>query len=334
MLSADRVRYAVSLFAGVPVGALYGLFVRIALGSREFSDVFGVMTIGFVFVMPLVLGTIAVSVAPRRVRTSWSYGTVASLASCAASLVGMVAVALEYSVCIVMLAPASAVMALLGGLLATWVARRVTRPEQQSHLAMLLAVLPFLVTPLEAQVPAADSFRVVSVRQPIQADAAAVWYQITHFEQVAAHEHRPSAFHLLGLPKPVAATLMGSGPGVVRHGVYENGLTFREVVTAWEPERTFAFTIGLDPETPVPAPYDGIGGRYLELLSARYTIEPAGDGTVVLVLESSHRVTTRFNGYSGAWTDFILADLQGYLLRIVKERAEAARTGTDGRISQ
>ena len=33
--------------------------------------------------------------------------------------------------------------------------------------------------------------------------------------------------------------------------------------------------------------------------------------------------TTRFNEYSGAWTDFILADLQGYLLRIVQERAEA-----------
>ena len=78
---------------------------------------------------------------------------------------------------------------------------------------------------------------------------------------------------------------------------------------------------------PAPAPYDGIGGPHLELLSARYTIEPAGDGTVVLVLESAHRVTTRFNEYSGAWTEFVLADLQGYLLRIVKERAEAARTG-------
>src|SRR5262249_5032263 len=185
-----------------------------------------------------------------------------------------------------------------------------------------LALLPFLVTPIESQFPPADSFRVVSVRQPIHADAAAVWYQITHFEPIQPREHRLSAFHLLGLPNPVQATLMGSGPGVVRRGVYENGLTFRELVTEWEPERAFGFTIGLDPDVPAPAPYDGIGGRYLELLSARYTIEPAADGAVVLVLESRHRVTTRFNEYSGAWTDFILTDLQGYLLRIVKERAE------------
>ena len=52
------------------------------------------------------------------------------------------------------------------------------------------------------------------------------------------------------------------------------------------------------------------------------------------MLESAHRVSTRFNEYSGAWTDFILADLQGYLLRIVKERAEAARTGAVARISR
>jgi hypothetical protein len=318
----DRVRYAISLFAGVPIGALYGIVVRIILGQDSFRDVFGVMTVGFIFVMPFVLGVIAVSAAPRQARLSWSYGVLASVVSCFSSLVLMAIFALELVVCLFMLVPASIVMAMLGGLLATWVARMVSRPEQQTHLAMTLALLPFLVTPIESQFPPSDSYRVVSVRQPIHADAAAVWYQITHFEPITAAEHRPSAFHLLGLPNPVSATLMGAGPGVIRRGVYENGLTFREVVTEWEPGRTFAFTIAVDPDVPAPAPYDGIGGRYLELLSARYTIEPAGDGTVVLTLDSAHRVSTRFNEYSGAWTEFILSDLQGYLLRIVKERAE------------
>jgi len=322
MPSLDRVRYAVSLFAGVPVGALYGMLVRIVFGQDSMHDLFGTMTIGFIFVMPFVLGVIAVSAAPRRVRTSWSYGVTAALVSCVSSLVLMAVFALELVVCLFMLLPASLAMALLGGLLATWVARMVTRPEQQSHLALGLALLPFLVTPIESQFPPADSFRVVSVRQPIHADADAVWYQLTHFETIAPSEQHSSAFHLLGLPNPVSATLMASGLGAVRRGVYDNGLTFREVVTEWEPGRRFGFTIGLDPDVPPPAPYDGIGGPYLELLSARYTIEPADDGTVVLVLESTHRVTTRFNEYSGAWTDFILTDLQRYLLGIVKERAE------------
>jgi hypothetical protein len=324
MPSMERVRYAISMFAGVPIGALYGIVVRIIVGQAGFRDLFGVMTIGFIFVMPFVLGVIAVSAAPLPARRSFGYGIMASLVSCVSSLVLMAIFALELVVCLIMLLPASLAMALLGGLLATFVARMLTRPERQSHLAMTMALLPFLVTPIEARFPPADSFHTVSVRQPIHADAATVWYQITHFEPIQPREHRLSMFHVLGLPNPVQATLMGSGLGVTRRGVYENGLTFREVVTEWQPERTFGFTIGLDPEVPAPAPYDGIGGRYLEMQWARYTIEPAEDGTVVLVLESGHRVSTRFNEYSGAWTECILADLQGYLLRIVKERAEQA----------
>jgi hypothetical protein len=322
MARTTRVRYALSLLAGVPLAVAYGLLVRLLVGMPELRDVFGTMTFGFIFVTPFVVGAITVWAAPDPARRSWVYGGLAPLGSCIISLCALGIVALEMLICIILLAPASLGMSVLGGVLMTWVNRHVATREQQSHLALLVALLPFLVTPVESQLPTPDSFRVVSVRQPIRADAAVVWYQITHFEPIAAHEHRPSAFHLLGLPKPVSATLMGTGPGVVRRGVYENGLTFREVVTAWEPERTFGFTIALDPERPAPAPYDGIGGRYLELLSARYTIEPAGDGTVVLVLESTHRVSTHFNEYSGAWTDFILADLQRYLLRIVKERAE------------
>jgi hypothetical protein len=320
-----RVRYAVSMLVGVPVAALYALLVYLVFGDYGWGrDLFGLMTLGFLFVAPFVVGVIAVSVAPLPARTSWSYGLTASLLSCLSGLILLIVLGREAAVCVILLAPAALVMALLGGLLATWIARRVTRPEQQSSFALLIALLPFLVTPIESQFPPGDSFRVVSVRQPIHADAGAVWYQITNFEPITPEEHRPSAFHLLGLPKPVSATLMGEGLGVVRRGTYENGLTFREIVTAWEPERTFAFTIDVDPDLPPPPPYDGIGGRYLALTSARYTIEPAPDGTVILVLESSHRVSTRFNEYSGAWTDVILADLQRYLLRIVKERTEAA----------
>jgi hypothetical protein len=318
-----RLRYAVSMLAGVPVAALYALLVWFVFGRSWGNDAFGRMTLGFLFVAPFVVGIIAVSVAPRDVRTSWSYGLIASLASCGSGLVLLMGLALEGWICVVMLAPAALVMALIGGLLATWVARRLTRPEQQSHLALLFALAPFLVTPIESQFSTGDAFQTVTVRQPIGADAATVWHQITHFEPITPQEHHPSAFHLLGLPKPVSATLMGSGLGVVRKGMYENGLTFREVVTAWEPERTFAFTIAIDPETPMELPYGGIGGPHLDIYAARYTIEPVSDGTVMLVLESSHRVTTRFNQYSGAWTSFILADLQGYLLRIVKARAEA-----------
>src|ERR1044072_9954682 len=119
MPTVDRVRYAISLFAGVPIGALYGVLVRIIVSQDGFQDVFGVMTIGFIFVMPFALGVIAASAAPLPSRTSWTYGLVASLTSCVSSLVLMAVFALELVVCLFMMLPAALGMALLGGLLAT-----------------------------------------------------------------------------------------------------------------------------------------------------------------------------------------------------------------------
>ncbi len=61
-----------------------------------------------------------------------------------------------------------------------------------------------------------------------------------------------------------------------------------------------------------------------DMVDDRYVIEPVGEGRVRLSLVSSHRLTTRFNGYGGLWTDLLMRDLQMYILRIVKDRAERA----------
>src|SRR4051794_35787501 len=100
MLSMDRVRYAVSLFAGVPLGAAYGLFVRYAFGQNAPGGLFGTMTIGFIFVMPFVLGVIAVSAAPLRERISWRYGLMASFVSFMSCMILMAVFALEMVICL------------------------------------------------------------------------------------------------------------------------------------------------------------------------------------------------------------------------------------------
>jgi hypothetical protein len=34
------------------------------------------------------------------------------------------------------------------------------------------------------------------------------------------------------------------------------------------------------------------------------------------------RLSTRFNGYAGFWTDFIMRDTQQYILEIIRDRCE------------
>jgi len=40
-------------------------------------------------------------------------------------------------------------------------------------------------------------------------------------------------------------------------------------------------------------------------------------------LGSRHRLSTKLNFYGGWWTDYLLGDIQDYILVIIKNRAEA-----------
>ena len=99
-------------------------------------------------------------------------------------------------------------------------------------------------------------------------------------------------------------------------------LLFVEEVTAWQPRQGFSFTIALDPNTSPPWPWSQVGGPAFEILDGVYTIEPLDSQRVVLHLSSRHRLSTKLNPYGGLWTDFLLGDIQNYILTIVKDRAE------------
>jgi hypothetical protein len=100
---------------------------------------------------------------------------------------------------------------------------------------------------------------------------------------------------------------------------------FVETVDVWEPGRALAFSIHADPDTIPATTLDAhvtVGGPYFDVLRGRFDIEPVGPGRVRLHLSSQHRLSTGFNGYARLWTDFIMADVQAYILEIVKRRAE------------
>ena len=65
-----------------------------------------------------------------------------------------------------------------------------------------------------------------------------------------------------------------------------------------------------------------IGGPYFDVLEGSYKIERAEEGKVKLHLSSVHRLSTRFNFYSGVWTDFIMRDIQNSILEVIKHRCQ------------
>lgn len=308
-----------------PLAVLYG-FAATFLFRTQTEDLLSTMTLCFIFLLPVAIGALTVSLSPRQHRTSWVYGIGAPWIP--VGLLGLVAMLLawEAAICIVMAIPAFGLMASIGGALLTWIYRRRGEGgEEPTTLVGALLFLPFLLAPVEGLIPLADSIRTVESQIVIDAPPERVWAQLTSVPEIRPEERADSLFPLLGLPLPVEAMLDYEGVGGVRHARYSNGLALVEPVTLWEPPHRFRFSVELDPELPPPVPFGEVGGRYFEVREVGYTLEPLEGGRTRLRLQSTHRLSTHFNFYGGPWTDFLMRDLQQQILHVLHQRADGAR---------
>jgi hypothetical protein len=302
--------------------------VRRTFAAQPMEDFLGLITLAFIFIFPFALGFVTVLFLPRHYKTSWIHALFLPWLAGLGVVAVIMILAWEAWICVLMAAPIFFPLISLGGMAMCAIARHNDSDLPHMSLLFLLAA-PYLVGVVENQLPSPDSIRTVQTQIVINAPAEAVWAQITSVPTIQPAEHRPAFFHLAGVPKPMQAMLPvapSAAPenviGMLRHSAYEGGLYFVEEITAWQPNHSYHFTIDLDPRTTPPWPWNQIGGPAFELIDGAYTLEPISADQVILHLQSRHRLTSKINAYGGLWTDFLLGDIQGYILRVVKNRAE------------
>jgi len=191
-----------------------------------------------------------------------------------------------------------------------------------------VALLPFVAGPLESLRARSNELRTVACTIDIAATPAQVWRQIRSVPRITEAEHAFSWHHRVGFPRPTEAVLEGTGVGSVRYARFEGNLLFVEKVTEWEENRRLSFSIKADTANIPPTTLDEhviVGGPYFDVLHGTYWIEPLGTDRVRLHLASDQRLSTGFNAYAAWWTEWVMADLQDYILRIIKARAERDR---------
>jgi hypothetical protein len=327
--SVPRASKLLVLVIGVVSGAAYGLFVR--LGAQMFpqSNVFVVMSIGFVFLMPLGVGFVSVYIVERKEpQPVWMWAVISCLAILL-GLVGTVMAVWEGYICVVMFAPIGLIVGLIGGLIAGFfLRRRHKRAAGFIPMACVMA-LPLLITPWEQSVLQSRQLRNVENVIEIHASSGVVWQNIERVAPIAESELRDSWSHRIGFPNPIEATLSREGIGGVRHATFERGILFIETIDTWEPQQRLGFSIRAQADAIPRTTLDEhvtIGGQYFDVLHGEYRIEPLANGAVLLHLSSQHRLTTDFNWYAHLWTDAVMSDLQQRILLVVKKRAESAAT--------
>ena len=305
--------------SGMVLGVVYGSLARWALADQGMPGWFGTMTISFIWLVPFVMGFLTVRPHPN---PSVLYRLLAPWVPISIWVAASWAVGWEGAICIVMALPILLIMGSLGGVVGGWMR---LRPAP----AGVLVLIPWLVAPLENRWHPGPTIREVESAITIEAPADIVWRNVIEVPAIQASEARPALFTTIGFPRPIDATLTGSGVGAVRHARFAGGVLFVETVTDWVPERRLSFTIKAQTDSIPPTTLDQhvtIGGEYFDVLIGTYELEPGPEG-IRLVLKSTHRLSTRFNFYSGLWSDAVMQSIQRNILEVLKKRCEAQAPG-------
>jgi hypothetical protein len=292
----------------VTLAAVYGLVTRLLFGFLANST--QIMSVTFLFLVPLLIGFLTVLLIPTEKTTS---GTAAFFKPWLTSLV-LLFITLLFKVegltCWIMLFPLFATLAGIGGLIA------YQYKKSRTHEAVGAATMDW-------QKPHTLN---ASLREQltIEAPVASVWQVLAQKHVVSQPLRRPLSSSLLGFPRHLATTLDTLAVGGKRVSTYEKGLHFQEQVVRLEKERLLTFSVKTDQGQFPPTILDEhilIGGKHLDILDDTYQFQALADGSTRVTLSSRFYINTPFNWYARLWANYLLSDILRGELHSVRARA-------------
>ncbi len=302
---------------GVLISILYGVLVALAFEQGAF----GLETISWsaVMLLPYSIGVFTLYYFTKKQERSIWFAILMPLIVCAGMMGVLVVISFGLLLCFVISLPLFLPPASVGGL-SVWLVRR--NKKMMSVVLAFALFAPFVGGTVEADMVNPRVYTTTHTQIQIDASVEDVWAHIKTVYAITEEEQAWNWLHLIGLPQPISADLSHEGVGGVRDATFDNGLRFDETITEWEHHERIRFDIVETSESLLPPPLNLIDGETFDVIEGMYEIEPLEDGTIMLHLTSQHYLSTRFNEYGSYWTDLIMTDLQDYILRIVKARAE------------
>ncbi len=309
------------LIAAIVTPVIYSLIVRLLFGMDQRSDLLQVMSIGFLFVLPLISGVLTVYLSSLENAKRQLYCALFPWIPVAIFMVITLSIHVEGWACWIMALPLFLGVSSIGGLLGGWLKRR-----SKGLAYMSVAVLfPFLISPMEHAIGPKTSTYTADTYIDIQAPAATIWANVTRVQEIQAAQDKGWLTRNLGFPRPVKAELDFAGVGGSREAIFTNGLVFHEKVTEYVDQKKMVFTIKAFPHEIPSTTMDQhvvIGGDYFDVIDGTYELEQLDASTQRLHLYSHFKLTTTFNFYASLWARWIMQDIQNNILQIEKLRAE------------
>ncbi|MPT49167.1 MAG: SRPBCC family protein [Sphingobium sp.] len=317
----DRATAAYRIAAAFGVALAFALSVYTLLEVTRPSE--GVIGFSFLLFLPAALCAFIAYVAdPWADKKLTSYLMVPVILLIIVILVS-VPFLKEGTICIVMLSPLWLGSGMMGASLTYWVRKRIANKGRTYCAALLL--LPIMAMQVEPRLPVPVETASVSRSVIIHAKPAEIWPLLEGVPNVRSDEGRWNISQdVIGIPRPVGASLVGNGIGADRFARWQQGIAFRERITQWDMHRHIGWDFLFDDMTgwDITDRHLMPDSPYFRVESGGYRLRPIGPNRTEVTLETQYRMRTHLNGYASLWGELILGDLENNVLAVIRQRAE------------
>jgi uncharacterized membrane protein YhaH (DUF805 family) len=227
-----------SAILAIVVTTLIGI-AAVALGTQYQRD-YGW---GLFVAMPFCLGLLSTLIYSYRAPRKLSECLMVSIVPMVLLAAGLLLLAFEGVICILMAAPLGLALSVLGGLVGFGIQEgRWVMKGHPPIVGVVIMVMPLCMA-LDPKVQGEPPLLQVSSSIEIDAPPEAVWNKVVAFSEIP--QQREWLFHA-GIAYPIRATLTGRGPGAVRRCEFSTG-AFVEPIEVWDEPRLLRFGVTENP---------------------------------------------------------------------------------------
>ena len=310
-----------TLTIGTSLGVLYAFIVMLIV-----QQVHQTVSIGYVFILPLILGAIPVLLSTKdQLKSYINFIITPWLSVISFSLLSLIT-GFEGIICLTIIIGPFLILGTIGGFIYRLIKLK-SKGNNSKKLYISLA-LPLLFLFGETLITPSDHFETVTTKMIINAEQETVWNNIKNVTDIKEDEIQPHFIQMIGIPKPMNGQLDKEGVGGTRNITWEKGLKFKETTTKWNDGFGFEYDILVNTDNLLPKTLDEhvmIGGRYFDVIKGSYNIVPINEYSHEVILTSTYRITSTVNFYGRYWTNFIVDDFQESILEIIKNRCEKSK---------
>lgn len=307
--------------AGIIIGALYALILRLVFNVELFSGAFNLFSVTFIWITPIIIGLIPLFYANKEQLNSWQYRISSPVWTVAVFFTLCFLTRIEDLICLWVVLIPYILGAITVGLIAGEIIERI---KNKKNTLYSVIILPFIISPIEQQFKSPTNNYTVVTKTIINAGPETIWKNIIRVKQIDESEYTKGFFNYAGIPRPLYAELDKDTLGATRIGHFEGGLKFVEKVKTWNRNRYIAFDISVVPSSIRQTVFDQhiLGGDHFKFLNASYHLKQLPDGKTELTLSSSYRLFTKINAYAAFCGSQLLSDFQERLLQVIKNRCD------------